>query len=193
MQVLGVLSSAIVMAPILSLLNTAYGFGAPTPEKPNALAAPQASLAESVARGVFGGELPWGMIYTGMLIGAVIIALDKWLESRGSEFRMPVLAVAVGIYLPFELDSAIMLGGLLAWMTGRTRMKLKLGESKSGLLFASGLITGEALMGIVLAIPIAIYSGVNIFQITDQPLDGGIGFIVLAGICYWLYKVSTKK
>lgn len=193
MQIVGVVAAALVMAPILTLLNTAYGFGAPTPEHPNALAAPQASLAESVARGVFGGNLPWPMIFGGMAIGVLIILCDLWLEKRKSEFRMPVLAVAIGIYLPFELDSAIFLGGIIAWMVNRglqSRGKTA-EESKGGLLFASGLITGEALMGIILAIPIAVFEGVNMFT-TGLSLDGLVGFIPLVGICYWLYLTALK-
>jgi putative OPT family oligopeptide transporter len=111
MQIVGVLGSAFVMAPVLKLLMQAYGIGAPTAAHPQPLAAPQATLMAAVAGGVFGGGLPWTMVIAGMIVAVLIIALDLWLEKRGSEFRAPVLAVAVGIYLPFELSVAILLGG----------------------------------------------------------------------------------
>ena len=116
MQMVGVVSAALVMPFILQVLNEGYGFGPKTAENPDALAAPQATLMESVAKGVFTGELPWTMVYIGMALGVLIILLDQIQLRRGSDFRIPVLAVAVGVYLPFELDSAIMLGGLIAWL-----------------------------------------------------------------------------
>ena len=116
---IGAFSCALVMAPVLNLLAAAYGIGAPTAEHPNSLAAPQATLMASVAKGMFGGKLPWDMIAIGAGIGAVMIALDEWLKSRGSKFRVPVLAAAIGIYLPLELMVPIFLGGLLSHFVER--------------------------------------------------------------------------
>ena len=130
MQMVGVFSAALVLPLVLELLNTAYGFGPQTAENPDALAAPQATLMESVARGVFSGDLPWTMVYIGMVIGVVIILIDEYLASKGSDFRVPVLAVAVGLYLPFELDSAIMLGGVIAWMVSRYQKNNKKADSE---------------------------------------------------------------
>ncbi len=114
MLAIGAISSALVMAPVLNLLAQAYGIGVPTESHPNPLLAPQANLMASVARGMFGGDLPWNTIGIGAAIGAAIIALDSWLKARGSSFRVPVLACAIGIYLPIELMVPIFLGGLLA-------------------------------------------------------------------------------
>src|SRR5262249_51783264 len=111
---IGAFSCALIMAPILNLLATAYGIGAPTPEHPNALAAPRATLMASVAKGLFGGDLPWTMIAIGAVIGALIIGFDEWLKSRKAKFRVPVLAAAIGIYLPLELMVPIFLGGVLS-------------------------------------------------------------------------------
>jgi len=119
MQMVGVIAAAFVMAPVLTLLLKAYGIGIPTAAHPEPLAAPQATLMAAVAGGVFKGGLPWTMITVGMVVAVLIIALDLWLESRDSDFRTPVLAVAVGIYLPFELSVAIMFGGLIAWAVSR--------------------------------------------------------------------------
>ncbi|HIL72308.1 MAG TPA: oligopeptide transporter, OPT family, partial [Verrucomicrobia bacterium] len=191
MQMIGVISAAVVIAPVLTLLNTAYGFGPKTAELPKALAAPQATLMKSVADGVFGGSLPWGFIFTGSIIGVAVIIADQVLKAKKSHFRMPVLAVAIGLYLPFELDSAIMLGGLVAWAANRGKKKSSDAvSSKPGLLFASGLITGEALVGILLAIPIA--AGIDI-SIIDKPIGTWPGILFLAGLCYWLFTLAKKK
>src|SRR5690606_3889183 len=100
MLAIGAVSSALIMAPVLNLLLHAYGIGTPTAEHPNALLAPQANLMASVATGIFGGELPWTTIGIGAAIGAAIIIFDLWLQSSGRKFRVPVLACAIGIYLP---------------------------------------------------------------------------------------------
>ncbi|HXG27972.1 MAG TPA: oligopeptide transporter, OPT family, partial [Nevskiales bacterium] len=92
-QMLGVVSAVLVLAPILSLLLRAYGFGAPTAEHPHPLPAPQAHLMAAVAQGVFGGRLPWTIVGIGAAIGAGVIVLDEILRRRGSGFRAPVLAV----------------------------------------------------------------------------------------------------
>ena len=157
---------------------------------------------QSVAEGVFNGNLPWPMIYAGMAIGVAIILLDVYQENRGSDFRIPVLAVAVGIYLPFELDSAIMLGGLIAWAVSKYQKdsaskvadleSSKQNSESTGLLFASGLITGEALVGIVLAIPVAIYKRADILAIAERPFGSIPGLIVIAVVCFLLYNYASK-
>ena len=193
MQMVGVISAALVMPLVLQLLLTAYGFGPATEAQPDSLQAPQATLMESVARGVFSGDLPWNMIYIGGAIGIAVILLDLFLENRGSTFRTPVLAVAVGIYLPFELDSAIMLGGLIAWLAHRGQKSGSEHESGGGLLFASGLITGEALIGIALAIPVAIYGSGDVLKLADKPFGSIPGILITIGVCYWLFRVAKKK
>lgn len=205
MQIIGTLSGALVMAPVLNLLLTAYGFGAKTAAHPDALAAPQATLMQSVAQGVFGGNLPWDFIAVGVLIGIVIIATDRYLERKNKTFRMPILAVAVGLYLPFELDSAIMLGGILSWILARFQKQHSSGKSKeeqesavkrsdhTGLLFASGLITGEALIGILIAIPIAVTGSGEILQLMSDPIGSWPGLVLLIGICAWLVHLSKKS
>ncbi len=203
MQMVGVVAAAAVLPLVLELLNTAYGFGPSTIEKPDSLAAPQATLMQSVAEGVFGGGLPWDMVFAGMILGVIIIAADKFQESKGSNFRIPVLAVAVGLYLPFELDSAIMLGGIISWFISIYQNKRKSEKTdfaaavqtsnRTGLLIASGLITGEALVGIFLAIPVAIYGSSDVMALFEDPPFGSLpGLIVVLGICYWVYKTSVN-
>ncbi len=204
MQMVGVVSAALVLPLVLQLLMTGYGFGPVTEAHPDALAAPQATLMASVAEGVFKGDLPWDMVYIGMAIGVLIILADLYQKNKKSSFRIPILAVAVGIYLPFELDSAIMLGGVIAWIVQRSiennkklnpdnsEERAKNGE-QTGLLIASGLITGEALIGILLAIPVAIYGRSNVLHLMDEPLPSVIGVVVILGIGYWIVKATRNS
>jgi putative OPT family oligopeptide transporter len=196
---IGAFSCALVMAPVLNLLAQAYGIGAPTPEHPNSLAAPQANLMASVARGLFGGQLPWTMIAIGAVVGAIVIALDEWLKSRGSRFRVPVLAAAIGIYLPLELMVPIFLGGLLAHLVERFN-KLNPDDEdardrvhRPGVLFSAGLITGEALMGIAIAVPIVVSARADVLALPEMfQLSQWIGLIVLALVGWLLYRTGRR-
>lgn len=198
MQVVGVLSAALVIAPILTLLMSAYGIGAKTAEHPEPLPAPQATLMASVAKGVFAKNLPWGLVGVGMGVAVAVIALDVFLERRRSRFRTPVLAVAVGIYLPLKLGVAILLGGLAAWAAGRKRARHPPagseavgGSCSQGVLFAAGLITGEALLGILLAIPIAVTGTRDILSVglASGPLPWP-GALLLAAVLVGLFIVA---
>src|SRR5690606_604488 len=120
MQFLGVLAAALVLAPVLDLLLEAYGMGVATEERPRPLKAPQATLMAAVARGVFTGDLPWPIIAVGAALAVEIIVVDRTLEARQSPVRVPVLTVAVGVYLPFELSVPILLGGLVAEVARRS-------------------------------------------------------------------------
>ncbi len=191
---IGAFSCALVMAPVLNLLAAAYGIGAPTPEHPNALAAPQATLMASVAKGMFGGQLPWTTIGIGALIGAATIALDEWLKHRGSSFRVPVLGAAIGIYLPLELMVPIFLGGVLSHLVER-RHKPGHDEAerdrihRPGTLFSAGLITGEALTGIVIAIPIVVSGSADVLALPPTLQFGALaGLAVLTLIGWLLYR-----
>jgi putative OPT family oligopeptide transporter len=190
-QGLGVVAAVLVMAPILNLLESAYGIGARTPEQPNALLAPQANLMASVARGVLEGGLPWTMIGLGVLVGAAIIALDVYLERRKAPFRTPVLAVAIGIYLPLELAVPIFAGGLISLLAARRTAGADTGGGR-GLLFAAGLITGEALVGIVMAVPIVLASDANVFALPWQ-LPTVVGLLVVAAVGAMLYRAAVTR
>ncbi|NQV42799.1 MAG: oligopeptide transporter, OPT family [Candidatus Marinimicrobia bacterium] len=184
MQVIGVLSAAIVLGLVLDILHTAYTIGSPT------LSAPQATLMKAVAEGVFQGNLPWDMVIMGAIIGVIIIALDIRQERRGSEFRIPILAVAVGIYLPISLTTPIFIGGMLAHFGDK--MGATETTRKKGLLLAAGMITGEALMGILVALPI--------FLTADRdwwPTFGGFGWLgpilVIAIAIWFLITLKTDR
>lgn len=188
----GVLVSVFVMAPVLNLLLGAYGIGVPTPEHPNPLVAPQATLMASVAQGVFGGGLPWVMVGTGAAIGVAIVIADEWLRRRGASFRAPVLAVAVGIYLPLEVNTPIFVGGLIAWAVQRQTGREDSGAG-SGTLFAAGLITGEALVGILLAIPIVLTGSTEVFAVAAAFRPGalaGLAAVLLTAVL--LYRIARR-
>ncbi|MET0814883.1 MAG: oligopeptide transporter, OPT family, partial [Pseudoxanthomonas sp.] len=199
MLAIGAFSCALIMAPVLNLLAAAYGIGAPTPEHPNSLSAPQATLMASVAKGMFGGVLPWGMIAIGAGIGALIIALDEWLKSRGAKFRVPVLAAAIGIYLPLELMVPIFLGGLLSHFVQRKHKVSDDNEEEKdrihrpGTLFSAGLITGEALMGIAIAVPIVVSGRADVLALPEAlHFNQWIGLAVLAVVGWLLYRSGSK-
>ena len=149
MQIAGVAAAALVMRPVLQLLhsNTPGGIGG------RELAAPQASLFASLARGFFGdGQLPWNMVACGAGLGLAILMIDQHLRSRGTAFRAHLMPIAVGMYLPFELATPILAGGLLAhFFTRGDRDEVAERKLRRGVLFSSGAIAGESLMGIGLA------------------------------------------
>jgi putative OPT family oligopeptide transporter len=153
-EMISVVISAFFFAPVLTLLHNAYGIGT---DGPDALAAPQAGLFASLVNGFFGdGALPWTMIGIGAGVGVLLILLNRLLERSNSTFRTHVMPVAVGIYLPLSLSAPIFLGGLLHHIFGRNGGMKNTDQRDPGLLFGSGLIAGEALMGIGLAVPIVL-------------------------------------
>jgi putative OPT family oligopeptide transporter len=202
---IGAISCALIMAPVLNLLLKAYGMGPATPAHPQSLQAAQATLMEAVSRAMFGGQLPWNMVMAGAGVGALIIICDEILKARKANFRTPVLAAAVGIYLPIELSVPIFLGGLLAWLAERTfsagavhgvaqapENAERIG--RAGMLFAAGLITGEALIGVLLAIPIVATGRDDVLALPAALRFGGwLGIAIVAALAWWLYRTATKR
>jgi putative OPT family oligopeptide transporter len=185
------------------VLLQAYGLGAD-----GSLKAPQADLMSTVAAGVFSlasgdesKQLPWALIAIGAGVAVAVIILDQVLKARGKTFRTPVLAVAVGIYLPIASTAPIFIGGLVAHLAGRRiagkDYEFKKLAGRRGLLFASGIITGESLVGIILAVPFAIFQDANVWAVS-----GGAGLAMASkflaagtfiGFGYWMYKVATRR
>jgi len=202
MEMVGTASAALTIGPVLILLQGAYGFAGMKGAGSKALSSPQANLMASVARGVFEGGLPWTFVIIGMIAAVGIIALDQYLQARKYSFRVPILAVAIGFYLPFQLSVPIFVGGLISVAVARFHRRNKSDEAaregaeRRGLLMASGLITGEAVMGILVAIPIVILKQYEI----EMPLWEGvipfgslIGVILLALVTFWLYRTTIKE
>jgi putative OPT family oligopeptide transporter len=156
----------------------------------------------SVAKGMFGGVLPWNLVWIGAAIGAAIIMADEIFKARRATFRAPVLAAAVGIYLPLELTVPIFLGGLLTWVVEKT---VDVGNDpdakerlhRRGVLFSAGLITGEALMGIVIAVCIVATETPDILALPESLQPGAwgelLGLAILGAIAWLLYRAAISR
>jgi putative OPT family oligopeptide transporter len=150
-EVIGAVGPAFVIAPVLSLMLHSYGIGS------GGLKAPQATLFASLAGGIFGkGHIPTLMVGLGAAVGGALVLADAWLKSRGSRLRLHVMPVAVGMYLPFSLSVPIFLGGLIRHFGQRAlaRKGADAGDElgNAGVLLSSGLIAGESLLGVALAV-----------------------------------------
>jgi putative OPT family oligopeptide transporter len=183
MELVGAIVGAFVIGYTLTVLHAAYTIGS------TALPAPQATLMRAVAEGVFRGNLPWGFVVAGGIIGIALIIIDKIQEARKSSFRVPVLAVAVGIYLPFWLSLPILVGGMIAHFAKKSGAGAD--DEQRGLIFASGYVTGESIMGILVAVPIFI-SGKSAWWPT-LAVSPWLGIALFAGGIIWLYRVARKK
>jgi putative OPT family oligopeptide transporter len=193
-QVIGVVSAAAVIPLILQLLDNQYGIGRPSPN-PEAvsssfLAAPQAGLMMSLTEGIFGSGIKWSFIILGSILAVGFIILDKIQEKRNSNFRFPVLAIAIGIYLPFGLSIPIFIGGLLSWVVKKRSSSFSKEDQQKcrnvGLLVASGLITGEALMGVIIALMAGV--GFVIPFINNFSYSSSLGLVAIAIIIFYQYK-----
>ncbi|MFV0636580.1 OPT family oligopeptide transporter [Mitsuokella sp.] len=176
---LGCIVGALVIAPVLNLLYQAYGFpGAlPRPDMdPNqALAAPQAALMTTIAQGIFSSTLAWNYIYIGLGLGVVLVIVDQLLKRNTRNLSLPPLAVGMGIYLPPSVQTPLVVGAVLGYFL-RKHMKEKWGEEKAkagarrGTLFASGLIVGESIVGVVLA-------GVIVVSVTNGGSEAPLAIV----------------
>jgi putative OPT family oligopeptide transporter len=156
--VLGVVFGALVIPPILDLMNTAFTFQGAPGARANALPAPQAAIISTIAQGVLGGSLDWGLIREGAIIGVVAVIIDEVLKaSSGKRMHLPPLAIGMGIYLPMEATLFIPIGAVLGWFYNRWAMSSRSPEfaERMGVLMATGLIVGESLMGVVYAAAVA--------------------------------------
>ncbi len=180
MQVISVIVPAFVFAPILSVLHHNGGIG-------DKWQAPQATLFASLANGFFGdGELPLNLVYIGAGIGVAMIAINAVLGAMNKSFRLYLMPVAVGMYLPLVVTTPILIGGLLHWALHRKR-----GENPNdpGVLFGSGLIAGEALFGIGLA---AISPLVTLPLMDNSLAVSLVAFALLLGSYAFVVKRASK-
>ena len=176
-EFIGVLVPAFVFAPVMSLLHNAYVIG-------EGLRAPQAALFASLTQAFFGdGSLPINMLAIGGAIGIAIVVADAFLLRSGSQVRLHIMPVAVGIYLPLALSVPILIGGLLRFFTSREDT---VEAQDAGVLFGSGLIAGEAFMGIGLA---------AFFKLNWFPLmEDGFAWVslILFGAILYLYARFSR-
>ncbi len=185
MQLAGVVVAAFVMAPVLQLLHNAYGIGS------RELAAPQASLFASLARGFFGGEpLPWGLVGLGAGIGIVVLLLDTLVERRAASFRLHLMPIAVGLYLPFGLAVPIVVGGLIEWIGRRGESVDSDRPDQRGILFASGVVAGEAVIGVGIAMLIG--AGIDPLDLS-VPSTGMISLLTALAIVGVFFVASRPS
>jgi len=181
-EVIGVVAAALAIGGTLYLLDSAWGFGS------EQLAAPQATLMKLITEGVMSGNLPWALVFVGVFIAIVVEIIG-----------IPVLPFAIGIYLPVQLNACIMVGGLVR--LGLDKLKKDEEEKKSiindGILFCSGMIAGEGLVGILLAL-LAVFGVdklINFSAMLGIPqivMDIG-GVVLLALIVVTILKFSLWK
>ncbi|TYZ20785.1 OPT family oligopeptide transporter [Selenomonas ruminis] len=173
---LGCVVGALVIAPVLNLLYEAYGFPGALPrpdmDPGQALAAPQAALMTTIAQGIFSSQLAWEYIYLGMGLGVVLVIIDLVLKRRTRHLCLPPLAVGMGIYLPPSVQTPLVIGAVMGYFLNEKLRKEKGEEGRKngmrrGTLFASGLIVGESIIGVLLAgiIVVSVSSGGS-----DSPL-----------------------
>lgn len=209
MLVLGVVVAAFAIPPILDLLYNAYGIGGvfprPNMDKTQMLAAPQAGLMAAVAQGVFEHNLEWAMISIGAGIAVVCIYLDNVCKRYGT--RLPVLAVGLGIYLPLDSSSPVVIGGILSYviqmkLTKRYKLSVPGNVAKltshlhRGLLLACGIVAGASVMGVILAIPFALKQSTSALKLMPDGMEmlaGVLSIAVTVILCGWIYRVVMKK
>ena len=200
--VIGVIAGAVVIPPVLDLLQHAYGFiGAPGANPAHALPAPQAGLISALAQGVITGNIDWSLIAIGAGIGVAIIALDEILGLMKSGPRLPPLAVGLGIYLPTSTTLMVVVGALVgAWFDKRAERRPAPEATKQlGVLLASGLIVGESLLGVIIAAIVA-FSGnaaplalVGDAFATPSIWIGGVAFVAVTVVLYrWIARAGQS-
>lgn len=185
----GCVVGAIVIAPVLDILYNAYGFSGAMPrtdmDPSQVLAAPQATLMTTIAKGIFADKMQWTMIVIGLALGAIIIIIDLVLGKNNCKFRLPALAVGMGIYLPPIITSPIFIGAVISWFIRRHVAKSKIHSKdkenyrlvdRKAALIASGLIVGESLVGVIMAvvIVISVSSGGSDSPLSLSPLLGDV-------------------
>ena len=190
-EIIGVTAAALAIGGTLYLLNAAYGFG------PDGLDAPQANLMKTIVEGITGGAMPWHLVIIGACIALVIEIIG-----------IPVLPFAIGVYLPFELNACIMLGGLIRLVFDKLKKakEEKDGIISDGVLFCSGMIAGEGLIGILLAVfAIVPLSGgaytlaegidlASIYSLSPTFMNiGGVALLAITILTFCAFTVWKKR
>ena len=178
-ELIGAVVSAVTIGGVLVLLDSAWGFG--TTE----LAAPQATLMKMIIEGVMQGNLPWALVFIGVFIAIVVEILG-----------ISVLPVAIGLYLPLELSSTIMIGGVIRWFVDKKKAdKEENKDANSGILFCSGMIAGEGLVGILLAIlaVVNVAGKIDLSGSFTTGIVGGVVLMVVMILCILKFTLWSKN
>ena len=181
-EIIGVVVSGLAIGGVLYLLNAAWGYGGA--EVP----APQATLMKMIVEGIMGGNLPWNLVFVGVFLA---IALEI--------LRVPVMPFAIGLYLPIYLNASIMIGGVVRMFMDRRKNvdeETKTKQTTDGTLYCAGMIAGEGLVGILLAIFAVFGINVSIGESVNFGNIGGVVLMVIMILCllkFSLWKKSKEK
>lgn len=208
---LGCVVGAFVIAPVLNLLYEAYGFPGALPREgmdPDAaLAAPQAALMTTIAQGIFSSQLEWKYIYIGIGLGVILVIINLLL-TKNTRYALPPLAVGMGIYLPPSVQTPLVIGAVMGYFLDKTLRNRNSDEEvieehkRKGTLFASGLIVGESIMGVLLAavIVVSVSNGGSEapLSIASEEFLGGVmpellGFIAFVAILAFFCKIVLNR
>ena len=176
-ELIGVIAAGLAIGGVLYLLDSAWGYGGA--EVP----APQATLMKMIVEGIMGGNLPWNLVFTGVFLA---IALEI--------LRIPVMPFAIGLYLPIYLNTSIMIGGVVRWfMDSRKNVDAATKEEQTttGTLFCAGMIAGEGLVGIMLAV-FAVF-GISTALSIDLGNIGGVVLMIVMIACLLAFSMKKKK
>ncbi|MFC0590864.1 OPT family oligopeptide transporter [Novosphingobium aquiterrae] len=196
--ILGVIFGAIVIPPILTLLNQTFGFQGAPGAGAEALAAPQAALISAIAQGVLGGSLDWNLIGLGAGIGAVVVIIDEVLKKTGRG-SLPPLAVGMGMYLPMDVTAMVVLGAVLGHLYNRWAVKQHDPgfAERMGVLTATGMIVGDSLFNVVYAGIVAWKDNPDALAVTEGGnLATPLGLALFAGLialAYWWMRDAAQR
>ena len=178
-EMLGVVVSGLAIGGVLYLLNAAWGYG--TAEIP----APQAQLMKMIVEGIMGGNLPWGLVFVGVFLAICLEIL-----------RIPVMPFAIGLYLPIYLNATIMIGGVVRGLLDRRKgvdEKTKTAQSTDGTLYCAGMIAGEGLVGILLAIFAVAGISLDMSGVVNLGNIGGVVLMIIMILSLLKFSIWRKK
>lgn len=178
-EMLGVVVSGLAIGGVLYLLDAAWGYG--TAEIP----APQAQLMKMIVEGIMGGNLPWGLVFVGVFLAICLEIL-----------RIPVMPFAIGLYLPIYLNATIMIGGIVRGLLDRRKgvdEKTKTAQVTDGTLYCAGMIAGEGLVGILLAIFAVVGISLDMSGVVNLGNIGGVVLMIIMILSLLKFSIWRKK
>ena len=178
-EMLGVVVSGLAIGGVLYLLDAAWGYG--TAEIP----APQAQLMKMIVEGIMGGNLPWGLVFVGVFLAICLEIL-----------RIPVMPFAIGLYLPIYLNATIMIGGIVRGLLDRRKgvdEKTKTAQATDGTLYCAGMIAGEGLVGILLAIFAVVGVSLDMSGVVSFGNIGGVVLMIIMILSLLKFSIWRKK
>ena len=178
-EMLGVVVSGLAIGGVLYLLNAAWGYG--TAEIP----APQAQLMKMIVEGIMGGNLPWGLVFVGVFLAICLEIL-----------RIPVMPFAIGLYLPIYLNATIMIGGIVRGLLDSRKgvdEKIKTAQATDGTLYCAGMIAGEGLVGILLAIFAVVGISLDMSGVVSLGNIGGVVLMIIMILSLLKFSIWRKK